>query len=57
MALPRRLAAATGGFVAHQLVNDAGQDAGVLQPGCVGVAKVVGAMQIDRLQQGIRSDR
>ena len=51
------LAAATGGFVAHQLVDDSGRDAGVLQPGRVGVAEVVGAVQLDRIQQGITGDR
>ena len=43
------LAAATSRFVAHQLVNDPSRDAGVLQPGRVGMAEVVGAVQVDRL--------
>jgi hypothetical protein len=43
------LAAAAAGFVAHELVNDAGRDAGVLQPGRVGVTEIVGAVQVDRL--------
>jgi hypothetical protein len=51
------LAGATGGFVAHQLIDDAGRDAGVFQPGRVGVAEVVGAVQVDRIQQGITGDR
>ena len=51
------LAAATGRFVAHQLINDPGRDAGVLQPGRVGVAEVVGAVQVDRIQEGITGDR
>ena len=42
------LAGAAGGLVAHQLVDDPGRDAGVLQPGRVGVAEVVGAVQVDR---------
>jgi hypothetical protein len=37
------LAAAAGRFMAHQLVDDPGRDAGVLQPGGEGVAEVVGA--------------
>jgi hypothetical protein len=39
----------------HQLIDDAGWDAGVLRPGGVGVAKVVRAMQVDRLHQGSRA--
>jgi hypothetical protein len=39
----------------HELVDDAGGDAGVLQPCRVGVAEVVGAVQVDRLQEGSRS--
>jgi hypothetical protein len=35
------------------LVNDPSGDTGVLQPGRVGVAEVVGAVQADRLQQGM----
>jgi hypothetical protein len=38
------LSAVTGCFVAHQLVDDPGRDAGVFQLGGKGVAKVVGAM-------------
>jgi hypothetical protein len=34
-------AAAAAGLVAHQLVNHPGGDAGVLQPGRVGVAEAV----------------
>src|SRR5215217_6336132 len=41
------------GLVAHQLVDDPGRDAGVLQPGREGVAKVMRAVQVDRLQQGM----
>ena len=52
---PAEVTAATG--VAHQLVNHPGGDAGVLQPGRVGVAEVVRAVQVDRLQQGITGDR
>ena len=44
------LAAAAAGLVAHQLVNHPGGDAGVLQPGRVGVAEVVRAVQVDRIQ-------
>jgi hypothetical protein len=51
------LSAAAAGFVAHQLVDHPGGDAGVLQPGRVGVAEVVGAEQIDRVQQGVAFDR
>jgi hypothetical protein len=43
----------SAGLVAHQLVDHPGWDAGVLQPGREGVAKVVGAVQVDRLQQGM----
>ena len=52
---PAEVTAATG--VAHQLVNHPGGDAGVLQPGRVGVAEVVRAVQVDRIQQGITGDR
>jgi hypothetical protein len=45
--------AATGGLVAHQLVDHPGRDAGVLQPGREGVPKVVGAAQAHRLEQRI----
>ena len=38
-------------LVAHQLVDDPGRDAGVLQPGREGVAEVVGAVEVDRIQQ------
>jgi hypothetical protein len=41
------------GLVAHQLVDDPGRDAGVLQPGREGMAEVMGAVQVDRLQQGM----
>jgi hypothetical protein len=51
------LAAATCGFVAHQLVNDAGRDTGILQPSGVGMPKVMGAVQIDCFQQWITDDR
>ena len=44
------LARATG-LVADELVDDPSRDAGVLQPGREGMANVVGAVQIDRLQQ------
>jgi hypothetical protein len=54
---PAEVAAAAAGLVAHQLVNHPGRDAGVLQPGRVGVAEVVRAVQVDRLQQGITGDR
>jgi hypothetical protein len=46
------LAAATGGFVAHQLVNDPGGDAGVLQPGREGVPQVMRAPQVQVAQVG-----
>jgi hypothetical protein len=49
--------AAAAGLVAHELVNHPGGDAGVLQPGRVGVPQVVGAVQLDRIQQGITGDR
>jgi hypothetical protein len=39
------------GLVAHHLVDDPGRDAGVLQPGREGVPKVVGAVEVDRIQQ------
>jgi hypothetical protein len=39
--------------MAHQLVDDPGRDAGVLQPGREGVPKVVGTPQIHGLQQGV----
>jgi hypothetical protein len=54
---PAEVAAAAAGLVAHQLVDHPGRDAGVLQPGRVGVAEVVGAVQVDRVQQGITGDR
>jgi hypothetical protein len=38
----------------HHLVNDPGGNAGVLQPGREGVAKVVGAMQVDGLKKRVR---
>ena len=44
------LAGAAGGLVSHDLVDDPGGDAGVLQPGREGVPEVVGAMQIHGLQ-------
>jgi hypothetical protein len=43
--------------VAHELVNDPGRDAGVLQPGGEGVAEVVGAVQLDHIGQGVTSGR
>jgi hypothetical protein len=49
------LPAATCGLVPHQLVDDPGGDAGVFQPGREGVAEVMGAVQVDRLQQGMVS--
>jgi hypothetical protein len=47
------LAAATGRLMTHQLVDDPGRDASVLQPGREGVPKVVGAMQIHDVQQRV----
>ena len=38
------LATAAAGLVAHQLVNDPGGDAGVLQPGREGMAEIVSVM-------------
>jgi hypothetical protein len=49
--------AAAAGLVAHQLVDHPGGDAGVLQPGRVGVPEVMSAVQVDRIQQGITGDR
>ena len=43
----------SAGLMAHQLVDDPSGDAGVFQPGRKGVAEVVGAVQVDRLQQGM----
>jgi hypothetical protein len=51
------LTGAARGLVAHEFVDDPGRDAGVLQPSRVGVAEVVGAMQVDRVQQGVALDR
>ena len=51
------VAAAAAGLVAHQLVNHPGRDAGVLQPGRVGVAQVVSAVQVDHIQHGITGHR
>jgi hypothetical protein len=51
------LPAATCGLMAHQLVDDPGWDAGVVQPGGAGMAKVVGAVQVHRLQKGITGGR
>ena len=47
------LAGAAGGLVPHHLIDDPRGDAGVLQPGREGVAKVVGAAQIHGLQQRV----
>ena len=47
------LADAAGGLVPHHLIDDPGGDAGVLQPGREGMAKVVGAVQIHGLQQRV----
>ena len=47
------LAAAAAGLVAHQLVDDSGGDAGVLEPGGEGVAEVMGAVQVHGLQQRV----
>jgi hypothetical protein len=41
------------GLVAHQLVDDPSGDAGIFQPGREGVTEIVGAVQVDRLQQGM----
>jgi hypothetical protein len=49
--------AAAAGLVSHQLVDHAGGDAGVLQPGREGVAEVLGAVQVDCIQQGITGDQ
>jgi hypothetical protein len=54
---PAEVAAAAAGLVAHQLVDHPGRDAGVLQPGRVGVPEVVRAVQLDRIQQGITDNR
>jgi hypothetical protein len=45
----------SAGLVAHELVDDACWDAGVFQPGRVGVAEVVGTVQVDRIQHGSHS--
>jgi hypothetical protein len=39
----------------HHLIDDPTRDAGVLQPGRVGVAEVVGTVQVDRFQQVSRA--
>jgi hypothetical protein len=44
---PAEVAATAAGLVAHQLVNRSARDASVLQPGRVGTAEVVGAVQVD----------
>jgi hypothetical protein len=49
------LTGAARDLVAHEFVDDPGRDAGVLQPSRVGVAEVVGAMQVDRVSRGSRS--
>ena len=54
---PAEVAATAAGLVAHQFVNHPGRNAGVLQPGRVGVAEVVGTVQVDRIQEGITGDR
>jgi hypothetical protein len=46
--------ARAAGAVAHQLVDHPGRDAGVLQPGRVGVPEVVAAVQVHPIQQGSR---
>jgi hypothetical protein len=51
------LPSSAAGVVAHELVNDTGRDAGVLQPGRVGVAEVMGPMEVHRIQQGITRHR
>jgi hypothetical protein len=45
--------APAAGLVAHQLIDHPGRDAGVLQPGREGVPGLVGAVQVDRLKQGM----
>ena len=47
------LAGAAGRLVPHHLIDDPRGDAGVLQPGREGVAKVVGAVQIHGLHQRV----
>jgi hypothetical protein len=47
------LAGAAGGLMPHQLIDDPGGDAGVLQPGREGVSKVMGAVEINGLQQRV----
>jgi hypothetical protein len=44
--------AAAAALVAHQLVNHAGGDAGVLQPGREGVAEVMGPAQVQVVEVG-----
>src|SRR6266508_1240819 len=51
------LLAALAAAVAHQLIDDPGWDAGVLEPGGEGVAEVVRAVQVDRIEQRMAGGR
>jgi hypothetical protein len=43
--------------MAHHLIDDSGRDAGVLEPGREGVAKVVGTVEIDAVQERVGGSR
>jgi hypothetical protein len=47
------LGAAGAGLVAHELIDHPGRDAGVLQPGREAVPEVMGAAEIDRVQERV----
>jgi hypothetical protein len=47
------LGAAGAGLVAHQFIDHPGRDTVVLQPGREGVPEVMGAAEIDLVQQRV----
>ena len=47
------LPAAAGGLVAHQFIDCSSRDAGVLQPGGERVAEVMGAVEVDGVQERV----
>jgi hypothetical protein len=51
------LAGPARGLMTHEFVDDPGRDVGVLQSGRVGMAEVVRAVQVHRIQQGVALGR
>jgi hypothetical protein len=47
------LSATAAGLVAHQLIDNSSRDAGVLQPGGERVAEVMGAVEVDGVQERV----